>query len=85
MDFLVYGGFMLLVVLAFYLVYRYFGYLESRKNLLHTEYLEALESGDKSKALNAGRRYYAHVRGGNLSIYDEQAIANDLSIMKPHD
>jgi hypothetical protein len=32
-------------------------------------------------ALNAARQYYASLRDGTLTIYDEQAISNDLSII----
>ena len=52
--------------------------IESYKN----SYENALKSGDKSAALIAGRKYYSMLRGGVLSTYDEQAIANDLSAMK---
>lgn len=53
----------------------------------YSEYQKALYSGDRVNALNLGRRYYARVRGGvfgsgKLTIYDEQAISNDLAIMK---
>lgn len=45
------------------------------------KYLNAIRSRDKAKALIAGRDYYACLRKGTLTIYDEQAIANDLSVM----
>lgn len=35
----------------------------------------------RETALNAGRKYYATIRGGILSIYDEQALTNDLSMI----
>ena len=61
-------------------------WLTQRKNralkILWDEYQEALRSVDKSRALVAGRKYYSRRRGGILSIYDEQAIANDMSTMK---
>jgi len=44
-------------------------------------YDDALRSGNKSRALAAGRAYYSHIRKGKLTIYDEQAITNDLSTM----
>ncbi|WP_338876925.1 hypothetical protein WBJ53_14815 [Spirosoma sp. SC4-14] len=44
-------------------------------------YDDALRSGNKSRALAAGRAYYSHLRKGKLTIYDEQAITNDLSTM----
>ena len=34
-------------------------------------------------ALQAGRKYYASLRDGILTIYDEQAIANDLASITP--
>ncbi|MBO0947358.1 hypothetical protein [Fibrella forsythiae] len=49
---------------------------------LESTYRLALLSNDKSKALEAGRAYYGHLRGGSLTIYDEQALSNDLSAMK---
>jgi hypothetical protein len=45
------------------------------------EYEVALKSGDKKKALNFGRRYYSSLRDGNLTIYDETALTNDLATM----
>lgn len=42
-------------------------------------YVAAIKSGNKQRALEAGRKYYSELRGGTLSLYDEQAIANDLS------
>ncbi len=57
---------------------------------LKVEYENLLNSGNKSQALNAGRAYYSWLRktakvmegeNGSLTIYDEQAITNDLSTM----
>ena len=50
--------------------------------LLESEYKELLKGTDKTKALNTGRVYYSNLRGGKLTIYDEQAITNDLNAMK---
>jgi hypothetical protein len=59
-------------------------FLHIRKNKdlakLWETYNIARASGDKARALEAGRAYYSR-RRGKLSIYDEQAIANDLSTM----
>ena len=33
----------------------------------------------REAVLLAGRQYYANLRNGQLSIYDKQALANDLS------
>lgn len=54
---------------------------QNRKKLKE-EYDEALRGTDKKNALEAGRKYYRSLRGGNLTIYDEQAITNDLNTMK---
>ena len=59
--------------------------LHIRKNQalarLWEAYNAARASGDREKALETGRAYYKR-RRGKLSIYDEQAIANDLNTMK---
>lgn len=69
----------LLVVFGIYALYR------KGKNALIREkkaaYDHARKSGDRQAALEAGRRYYAELRGGTLSVYDEQALNNDLSTM----
>lgn len=45
-------------------------------------YEELLQRTDKRAALDAGRAYYAALRGNHtLTVYDEQAITNDLSTM----
>ena len=49
---------------------------------LREAYDVAIRSGDKTQALKAGRAYYSFLRKGNLTIYDEQAMTNDLSTMK---
>ncbi len=49
---------------------------------LEREYKDALKGYDKAKALELGRLYYGSKRrGGVLTIYDEQALTNDLSTM----
>lgn len=45
---------------------------------LYATYHQALVAKDKPAALEAGRDYYGFKRGGELTITDEQAIANDL-------
>ena len=62
---------------------------ELEKNIINKEkalkkaYDDALKSGDKALALEKGRAYYASKReSGKLTIYDEQAIQNDLSAMR---
>jgi hypothetical protein len=50
---------------------------------LKREYDDALWGDNKRKALEKGRAYYASLRSnGKLTIYDEQAITNDISTMK---
>lgn len=49
---------------------------------LKQAYDRALKGPDKRAALEAGRAYYSSLRKNKiLSIYDEQAITNDLSTM----
>lgn len=43
------------------------------------QYDQAIQEGGRAKALQLGRLYYSMLRGGRLTIYDEQAITNDLS------
>jgi hypothetical protein len=52
-----------------------------KKKELWSAYQQAITSGNKRNALDAGRAYYGKVRGGKLTIYDEQALTNDLSTM----
>ncbi|GHV20689.1 hypothetical protein AGMMS49959_08580 [Planctomycetales bacterium] len=49
---------------------------------LKDDYDDALRGADKQRALIAGRLYYQKLRGGNLTIYDESALNNDLATMK---
>jgi hypothetical protein len=50
--------------------------------VLKQEYDAALKGTSKRAALQAGRAYYSALRKGKmLTIYDEQAITNDLSTM----
>lgn len=56
----------------------------SRKKLavLKLRYETALRGTDKRIALDCGRAYYAALRKKKqLTIYDEQAISNDLATM----
>jgi hypothetical protein len=49
---------------------------------LEAKYKECLQGTDKRAALSAARAYYQSLRrNGNLTLYDEMAIANDLSTM----
>lgn len=48
---------------------------------LRRKFEVALNGSDKSEALKSGRAYYAAKRRRNLTIYDEQALANDIATM----
>ncbi|MDR0868909.1 MAG: hypothetical protein LBP75_10640 [Planctomycetota bacterium] len=80
------GAFSAMVVLsgacvAFYVIYKLdrAAVIQRKKET----YEAALQGNDKQLALVAGRAYYAEFRGGKrLTIYDESAIANDISTMK---
>lgn len=72
-----------LIFFAILLVAIMNGRSESRKlALLKTRYDQALKGTNRREALQAGRNYYSALRKGKtLTIYDEQAITNDLSTM----
>jgi hypothetical protein len=59
--------------------------LQIRKNKdllrLWIDYDIAKLTGDKAKALEAGRAYYKR-KNGNLTIYDEQNLSKELSTIK---
>ena len=56
---------------------------ENKISLLKEDYDKTLTGNSKSKALEAGRKYYSSLRQfGDLTIYDEQAIANDINSRK---
>ncbi|MEI6949746.1 hypothetical protein V9K67_21340 [Paraflavisolibacter sp. H34] len=76
----------LLIVLVICIFLLINGSRKDRKRKAYTikakqDYDQALRSGDKRAALEAGRRYYSLLRDGNLTVYDEQALANDLNTM----
>ncbi|MDB5203276.1 MAG: hypothetical protein JWQ27_2685 [Ferruginibacter sp.] len=76
------GGCVSLALLVGY-IYRYVSIKEKKAEAqLKQEYQAAIAAGDRTRALELGRKYYSKLRGGVLSIYDEQAIANDLSTIK---
>jgi ABC-type uncharacterized transport system fused permease/ATPase subunit len=56
------------------------------KERLTREYRQALDGTNRQKALAAGREYYKFFRtDGKLTIYDEQAIDNDMKMMPPEE
>lgn len=80
------GFILILIIIGAYIYLK----RDKKKSLaiLLNAYHEAQQSGDKGKALYAGRLYYSKLRStywglkdGYLTMYDEQAITNDLSTM----
>lgn len=72
---------LIICAILFYFVYNF---LKSQKgNPYEEDYKNALKGNDKLRALELGRLYYRwNRRDKALTVYDETAIANDLSIMK---
>ena len=55
---------------------------KERLEQIESDYYDALKCSDKAEALRLGRIYYGSLReDGNVTIYDEQAITNDLNSM----
>jgi hypothetical protein len=52
---------------------------------LKQRYEQVIRNGDRKQALQLGREYYSKLRGNTLSVYDEQAITNDLSRIESAD
>lgn len=77
------GGFIFLAIIVV-VVLGVVGVIKANQVQKNKEaYLSAISRGDKAAALMLGRVYYASARDdGKLTIYDEQAIANDLATMK---
>jgi uncharacterized pyridoxamine 5'-phosphate oxidase family protein len=72
----------LVVIVAGIGIYFYVTARAKKLKELKEEYDNALCGADKKRALNAGRAYYAFLRKKKiLTIYDEQAISNDLQSM----
>ena len=67
---------------GFYLINRQRKKQQKRLQALKEAYSKALTNSNKAEALQAGRKYYSYLRNGKLTIYDEQAITNDLSTMQ---
>jgi hypothetical protein len=71
----------LLIIIAVGAIY-FFQKQKEKLRLLKEEYNTALRGKDKKRALEAGRNYYSAMRHNKkLTIYDEQAITNDLATM----
>ncbi|PSL42804.1 hypothetical protein CLV51_11020 [Chitinophaga niastensis] len=70
-------------ILAYLAIHYYEKQNKGRKKAaeIKIKYDEALRGNGKAEALRLGREYYSAIRG-KLTIYDEQAITNDLSAMK---
>lgn len=77
------GLFVLAIIVAIIIAF-----IKSSKNKtkklseLKLAYERTLKGNNKKTALNAGRAYYSALRENKvLTIYDEQAVTNDLSAM----
>ncbi|MBC3785752.1 hypothetical protein [Spirosoma utsteinense] len=56
---------------------------QEKERQIEIDYKQSLKGTDKALALELGRMYYGNKREGQaLTIYDEQALTNDLSTMK---
>lgn len=71
----------LLVLLAYFFYIRKAQKDMAKAETLRQAYEKALNSGNKAAALRCGRAYFEYLRGGRLTIYDEQSITNDLAAM----
>ncbi|MBK7885175.1 MAG: hypothetical protein IPJ81_16330 [Chitinophagaceae bacterium] len=71
-----------LVIIAIIIIYYFFRASKShttKVSKLKEDYQLALRDNNKQLALKLGREYYSALRNGTLTLYDEQAIANDLA------
>jgi hypothetical protein len=76
---------MIILFSALFMGFFYFKY--HLLELVENKYVERLLAKDKAFALELGRRYYSMKRGGvflgadgsRCTIYDEQAIANEIN------
>jgi hypothetical protein len=76
---------MFIVIVTTVILFILFFAIQSNKKItsLQQHYHEALKGADKRAALDAGRAYYSALRKNKtLTVYDEQAITNDLSTMQ---
>ncbi len=73
----------LVIILIFFIALLY--YKRKRKKIQYQvlEYLykEALKTGNRAMALEAGKKYYAALRGGKLLPKDEQKLEKEISAM----
>ncbi len=75
----VFGLLTVMLVVAVYTKYE----RRQKTKRLKVVYDDLLKASSKKAALDAGRLYYGSMRkGGKLTIYDEQALANDISVMQ---
>lgn len=79
------------IIILFVIVVAIIGAIINNRNnrrrleRLKLHYDQALKGSNKKTALDAGRAYYSALRKNNvLTIYDEQAITNDLTAMGNH-
>jgi len=84
LAFLVFFG---ILGLPLILVFKWISNNQKKRDKIQLAYQEALDklrkepnnSALRFEALQAGRNYYQSLRDGMLTIYDEQAINNDLN------
>lgn len=73
---------LIIIVIVFALALQSNGNETKKLAALKLKYDKSLKGSNKRAALEAGRAYYSALRKGKeLTIYDEQAITNDLSTM----
>jgi hypothetical protein len=71
------GGILIIIAFAVYKMIR----RNNKLRIASMAYEQAQASGNKQKALLAGRKYYGLKSRGKLTANDELAIQNDLSVM----
>ncbi len=73
----------IIIIIIIIWIRRNVGIIEKKENPYEKEYKLSLKGNDKHKALVLARLYYSWYRkDGNLTVYDEAAISNDLSTIK---
>lgn len=72
----------ILALIAFITIIIWVRHSKAHVSRLKEDYETALQNGNKREALEKGRAYYRSLRFfGRLTIYDEQAITNDVNAM----
>lgn len=77
-------GFLFLIALVIAASFWWRSQTKNKIAALKKQYDARLQGSDKRAALDAGRAYYSALRNDKkLTMYDEQAITNDLAAMAP--